>query len=81
MDILDNFSPHLLTESHTGRSDADYNHFEIKRFFFVFVVLLVGVEVGNIGPKLGLHTADNGYLILKNYRIPRTNMLMRHSKV
>lgn len=42
---------------------------------------LPGVEVGNIGPKLGLHTADNGYLILKNYRIPRTNMLMRHSKV
>lgn len=40
-----------------------------------------GVEVGDIGPKVGYNTKDNGYLILTNYRIPRTNMLMKYHKV
>lgn len=40
-----------------------------------------GLEVGDIGPKLGFNTKDNGYLIMKNYRIPRENMLMKYHKV
>ncbi|CAD5123903.1 DgyrCDS12210 [Dimorphilus gyrociliatus] len=42
---------------------------------------LLGVQVGDIGPKMGLLGSDNGYLILKNVRIPRTNMLMKYSEV
>jgi acyl-CoA oxidase len=42
---------------------------------------VVGVEMGDIGPKIGLGTADNGFLILRNYRIPRENMLMRYAEV
>ena len=30
-----------------------------------------GVDAGDIGPKIGYHTKDNGYLILNNVRIPR----------
>ncbi|XP_060068145.1 peroxisomal acyl-coenzyme A oxidase 1-like [Ylistrum balloti] len=42
---------------------------------------LPGVELGDIGPKFGYGSNDNGYLILNNVRIPRENMLMRYSKV
>jgi len=42
---------------------------------------LPGVDVGEIGPKLGLNSNDNGYLGFKNYRIPRDQMLMKHAQV
>ncbi|XP_069105551.1 peroxisomal acyl-coenzyme A oxidase 1-like [Argopecten irradians] len=42
---------------------------------------LPGIELGDIGPKFGYGTNDNGYLRLNNVRIPRDNMLMRYSKV
>lgn len=38
---------------------------------------LPGVEAGDIGPKLGFNTKDNGYAIFKNMLIPRRNMLMK----
>lgn len=37
---------------------------------------LTGVETGDIGPKFGYTSKDNGYAIFTNVRIPRTNMLM-----
>lgn len=40
-----------------------------------------GVSVGDIGPKYGFTAKDNGYLVLKNVKIPRTNMLMRYVSV
>lgn len=43
--------------------------------------VMPGVTVGDIGPKFGFNTIDNGFLRLANYRIPRDNMLMRYSKV
>ena len=36
-----------------------------------------GVECGDIGPKLGYSSKDNGWLILKEVRIPQENMLSR----
>ncbi|CAO4363332.1 unnamed protein product [Caenorhabditis nigoni] len=42
---------------------------------------LPGITVGDIGPKMAFNGADNGFLGFKSYRIPRENMLMRHSKV
>jgi len=39
---------------------------------------LPGVEVGDIGPKMGYSTKDNGYLRFNNVRIPRFNMLSRY---
>lgn len=45
------------------------------------LILFTGVESGDIGPKFGFNSNDNGYLKLSNVRIPRENMLMRYSKV
>lgn len=42
---------------------------------------LPGVEVGDIGPKLGFNMLDNGFLRLRDLRIPRDNMLMRYAQV
>jgi acyl-CoA oxidase len=43
--------------------------------------LLTGVEAGDIGPKFGYNSKDNGYMLFKNVRIPRTNMLKRFAEV
>ena len=40
-----------------------------------------GVEVGDIGAKIGYNSKDNGYLMFTNYRIPRENLLMKYCKV
>ncbi|VDK45681.1 unnamed protein product [Cylicostephanus goldi] len=42
---------------------------------------LKGVTVGDIGPKMAYDSSDNGFLRLDHYRIPRMNMLMKHSRV
>ena len=42
---------------------------------------LPGIEVGDIGPKYGFTAKDNGYLIMKNVRIPRSHMFMRYVNV
>lgn len=42
---------------------------------------LPGITLGEIGPRLGLNSNDNGFLKFENHRIPRTNMLMKHSQV
>lgn len=42
---------------------------------------LHGIEVGDIGPKIGFETKDNGYLLMKNIVIPKSNMLRRFISV
>lgn len=42
---------------------------------------LPGVQVGEIGPKMGYNGVDNGWLQFDHVCIPRENMLMRYSKV
>jgi acyl-CoA oxidase len=42
---------------------------------------LPGIEVGDIGPKFGFNSKDNGYALFKNVRIPRTNLLSRYAEV
>lgn len=37
--------------------------------------------MGEIGPKLGLNSNDNGYLGFDKVRIPRDQLLMKHSQV
>jgi acyl-CoA oxidase len=43
--------------------------------------LLPGIEAGDIGPKIGFHSKDNGYLMLHNVVIPKRNMLRRYVSV
>nr|XP_049692605.1 probable peroxisomal acyl-coenzyme A oxidase 1 [Helicoverpa armigera]XP_049692606.1 probable peroxisomal acyl-coenzyme A oxidase 1 [Helicoverpa armigera]XP_049692608.1 probable peroxisomal acyl-coenzyme A oxidase 1 [Helicoverpa armigera]XP_049692609.1 probable peroxisomal acyl-coenzyme A oxidase 1 [Helicoverpa armigera] len=42
---------------------------------------LPGVKVGEIGPKMGFQTANNGFLGFEHFRIPRRNMLMKNAQV
>ncbi|KAL6074611.1 Acyl-coenzyme A oxidase (Acyl-CoA oxidase) [Balamuthia mandrillaris] len=42
---------------------------------------LPGITVGDIGPKFGYDTQDNGFLLFNHVRIPRENMLMRYQQV
>lgn len=36
-----------------------------------------GVQTGDLGPKFGYESKDNGWATFDHVRIPRTNMLMR----
>ena len=38
------------------------------------MVIVLGIEIGDIGPKFGFVSVDNGYMKLNKYRIPRMNM-------
>lgn len=40
-----------------------------------------GVTVGEIGPRLGMNTNDNGFLRFDHCRITRANLLMKHAQV
>jgi len=40
-----------------------------------------GIEVGDIGPKLGFKNYDNGYLILKDYEAPLDSLLQKYIQV
>nr|CAB3219771.1 peroxisomal acyl-coenzyme A oxidase 2 [Phallusia mammillata] len=42
---------------------------------------LPGVTVGDIGSKMGFEAIDNGFLYMKNVRIPRENLLNKNSEV
>ncbi|KAJ8735314.1 hypothetical protein PYW07_006934 [Mythimna separata] len=42
---------------------------------------LPGIKVGEIGPKMGFNTADNGFLGFNKHRIPREHMLMKNAQV
>uniref|UniRef100_A0AAG5D9G9 Acyl-coenzyme A oxidase n=1 Tax=Anopheles atroparvus TaxID=41427 RepID=A0AAG5D9G9_ANOAO len=40
-----------------------------------------GVTVGDLGPKAGLQGVDNGFVMFRQYRIPRENLLSRTGDV
>ena len=42
---------------------------------------LKGLEIGDIGPKYGYASKDNGYLMFNNFKIPRSAMLSRYTEV
>lgn len=42
---------------------------------------LENVHVGDIGPKFGYNTMDNGFLLLNQVKVPHVNMLAKYSSV
>lgn len=40
-----------------------------------------GIIVGDLGEKIGLNGVDNGFILFKNYRIPRDNLLNKNGDV
>lgn len=53
--------------------------YPINRHFHLYPIL--GITVGDIGPKMGLEHIDNGFLRLNHVRVPRENMLSRFAEV
>ena len=49
-------------------------HMDTHRF-------MPGIQCGDMGPKFGFNSKDNGWLTLDKVRIPRLNMPMRFTKV
>lgn len=43
--------------------------------------LIKGVKAGDIGPKIGYHSKNNGWCSFDNVRIPRDQMMMKYTKV
>ncbi|KAJ2517761.1 fatty-acyl coenzyme A oxidase [Coemansia sp. RSA 1939] len=43
--------------------------------------LMPGVNIGDLGKKMGRDQIDNGWIQFTHVRIPRSNMLMKHTKV
>jgi acyl-CoA oxidase len=42
---------------------------------------LDGIIIGDIGPKYGYMSMDNGYMLFNNIRVPYDAMLSRYAKV
>ena len=42
---------------------------------------LKGLEIGDIGPKYGFFSKDNGYMIFKDFRVPRSALLSRYKSM
>lgn len=42
---------------------------------------LPGITIGDCGAKMGRNGIDNGWIQFTHFRIPRTNLLMRYTKV
>lgn len=40
-----------------------------------------GITIGDIGPKMGLHSVNNGFLAFDNVRVPRDAMLMGNARI
>jgi acyl-CoA oxidase len=40
-----------------------------------------GIQAGDMGPKMGYNTQNNGWCMFDNVRIPRTQMLMKYVQV
>ena len=40
-----------------------------------------GIEMGDMGPKFGYESKDNGWLKFNNVRIPKSQMLSRFSRI
>ena len=40
-----------------------------------------GIKTGDLGPKLGYHSKDNGWMTIHKVRIPRDQLLQRYIAV
>jgi acyl-CoA oxidase len=40
-----------------------------------------GVKTGDMGPKFGYHSKDNGWMTLKDVKVPRSYLLQRYFTV
>jgi len=72
----------LITRSKDGK-DRDYgpHAFVVQLRDLQSHLPLPGVEVGDIGSKMGYNGVDNGFLRFDHVKIPREHMLMKYAQV
>ena len=80
---MSKFSNHAIVYAKLILDGVPYgvNAFLVQTRDLVTYEPMPGIEMGDIGPKFGYQSKDNGYMLFKNIRIPRTNMLKRYSEV
>ncbi len=61
--------------------DRGVHNFLVQTRSFEDHTLMPGVTCGDIGPKIGYNTADNGFAKFDHVKIPRRNMPMRFAFV
>jgi acyl-CoA oxidase len=71
----------VMARLYTGGKFHGVHPFFVQLRDFATHMPLPGVTIGDIGPKFGYDTIDNGFLRFNNVRIPRENLLMRNAKV
>ena len=42
---------------------------------------LPGLTIGDIGPKFGYNTVDNGFMMFDHFRVPHISLLARYAQV
>lgn len=47
----------------------------------IYVTVVSGIKIGEIGSKLGMNSTNNGFLAFNKVRIPRNYMLMKNAQV
>ncbi|CAE7235775.1 CPK2, partial [Symbiodinium sp. CCMP2456] len=72
-------SQNRLLNGSVGSEDLGIHNFMVQIRDLQTHEPLPGVQVGDIGPKIGYNNQDNGFCRFSHVRIPRTNMAMRHA--
>ena len=80
---LGRFSTHAIVFARLKVGDSDFgvNAFIVQLRDLNTYKHLPGIRTGDLGPKLGYQSKDNGWATFTEVRIPRTNMLMRISEL
>ncbi|KAL9088347.1 MAG: hypothetical protein Q9165_006272 [Trypethelium subeluteriae] len=80
--------PQIQTPSIDAADDAEPKYISHGPHPFVIQIRdkdthqpLPGIVVGDIGPKYGYTSMDNGYMLFNHFRIPHAAMLARYSRV
>lgn len=60
--------------------DGEVNDYSLGMFIVQYRDMdthkwLPGIRTGEIGPKFGFSTKDNGWMCFDHFRVPRENML------
>lgn len=75
---LGRFSSHAIVFARLIIDESDYGvqPFMVQLRDVNTWRILPGIECGDLGPKIGYQSKDNGWCSFTNVRIPRTDMLM-----
>jgi len=75
---LGRFTSHALVMARLIVGDKDYgtSAFIVQTRHLDTWKHMPGVKTGDIGPKIGYHSKDNGWATFDHVRIPRSDMLM-----